>query len=411
MEQKKMDEKTLETDPQEIAAHSTDELLCLDSHNKTIVTVTDIATLSTETADSLLSVAENLNTQPDDITAAVLSKLDASISTSTSTSISTSTATSISMLPSEPLPWRPNNRPKLPPGALLDIDQGPLWDIITEWLPFESVCHLDSALCQKSRRRRAEWLTMLSTKVLLFNREDIQVLKHSNQPDPFTHKALGAVALNWVLKRGVHLASLQLPRSKNITSECRRSISVAVPSLALDGRFDRLELVSFKWCTYIKNADLAAVLSKCYGTVKSINIEECGLTKSAAVHIKRCTKLEAFAPNGNESAADMAEIFQSCRKLRMIDLSAFYSGLIDDVVLSLADNCPLLDHLYLGEYSPVSDRAVGRVAESCPLLQFISLTSANITDTVVVSLCKHCTQLKRLFLGKCHNLTDANLIH
>jgi hypothetical protein len=54
-------------------------------------------------------------------------------------------------------------------------------------LYLEDVCHLDSALCQKWRR--AEFLALVSTKVLLFNREEIDVL------DPYqktlTHRALG----------------------------------------------------------------------------------------------------------------------------------------------------------------------------------------------------------------------------
>ena len=84
---------------------------------------------------------------------------------------------SISLLPSEPLPWRPNTRPKLPPGALLDIPDDLLWDLLTEWLFLEDICHLDSALCQ--RRRRAEFLALLATEVLLFLREEMQIVKIS----------------------------------------------------------------------------------------------------------------------------------------------------------------------------------------------------------------------------------------
>jgi hypothetical protein len=87
-----------------------------------------------------------------------------------SSSSSSSSTSSISLLPSEPEAWRPNTHPKFQPGALLDIDQGPLYDIFTEWLLIEDVCGLDSALCQK--RRRAEFLALLATKVLLFNREE-----------------------------------------------------------------------------------------------------------------------------------------------------------------------------------------------------------------------------------------------
>jgi hypothetical protein len=221
-----------------------------------------------------------------------------SSSSSSSTCTSTSTPPFTSFLPSEPEAWRPNTRPWLPPDALLDIDQGPFYDIITEWLPIEAVCALDSALCQKWRR--AEFLELLKTKVLLFNREEISIF---TEPlgDSLTHRALGLAALNWVLKRGINLASLQLPPTGLISPPEQQSIRDAVASLTPDGRLDKLETISLNECSYINDADLAAILSKCYRSAKSIDIQECELTVSSAVHIKRCTKLEAFASNGNES--------------------------------------------------------------------------------------------------------------
>jgi hypothetical protein len=269
---------------------------------------------------------------------------------------------------SEPEAWRPNTRPRLQPGALLDIDQGPFYDILTEWLLIEDVCGLDSALCQKWRR--PEFLQLLATKVLLFNREQIHMLTVPNR-DSHTHRALGVAALKWILKRGIHLASLRL-RNVYDTAE-RQSIRDAVASLALNDRFDKLETISLFNCSYIKDTDLAAILSKCYSSAKSIDIHLCGLTESAAALIKRCTKLEAFAANGNESDADMAEIFQSCQKLRKVNLFACHNSLTDEVVHSVAAQFPLLEHLNLLGCSAVSDVAVRRVAESCPLLQYVNL--------------------------------------
>jgi hypothetical protein len=389
----------IKMEPQDDAALSRDELLRLVLRSRAIVTA--IATLSTETANPL-SVAEILNMQPQEI--AALSEQDPS---STSSS---------SLLPSEPLPWRPNTRPKLPSGALLDIDQGPLYDILTEWLRMEDVCHLDSALCQKWRRRREEFLALLATKVLLFNREEIKVLVDPNQDDPFTHRALGAAALSWILKRGIHLASLRLPYSRVTFSAEQESIRVesireAVASLALHGHLDKLETIHLSYCSYIKDADLTSILSKCYSSVKSIDIRGCiHLNESAAAHIKRCTKLEAFTPKGNESAADMVEIFKACRKLRKVDFGSLGPRLTDEVVQSVAVDCPLLEHLGLGCCYAVMDAAIRKVAESCPLLQFVDLRHTNISDTDVVALCNHCPLLKRMFLGRCGHLTDAAVL-
>ena len=226
----------------------------------------------------------------------------------------------------------------------------------------------------------------------------------------YTHRALGSAALNWVLKRGIHLASLRLP-SRVYNTAVQKRIRDAVASLALLGHIDKLETISLFSCSYINNADLVAILSKCYGSVKSIDIASCGLSKSAAAHIKRCTKLEAFAVEGHESAADMAEIFQSCRKLRKVSLT-FGGRLTDDVVESLVvADCHLLEHLDLSSSSDVSEETVKRVAESCPMLQYVDFAhNRKITDVSVLALCNNCSLLKRMFFEDCRNLTDVAVL-
>jgi hypothetical protein len=135
----------------------------------------------------------------------------------------------------------------------------------------------------------------------------------------------------------MHLASLHLPRAKSgeffisssgISRAEGKSIRDAVNSLALNGRLDKLETISLNFCSYIKGAAIAAILSKCYRSAKSIEIRYGGFTESAAAHIKRCTKLEAFCPRGNESAAEMVEIVQSCEKLRKVDLGGSATALL-----------------------------------------------------------------------------------
>jgi hypothetical protein len=188
--------------------------------------------------------------------------------------------------PSEPEPWRTSTSPRLPPGNLLDIPDDLLFDIFTIYLRLEDVCGLDSALCNK--RRRAEFLELVSRRVLLFNREEINALG----PDMTTevHRRLGAAALRWILKRGIHLASFRLAYS-SITArqECIRE---SVTSLALNGSFDKLESIDLYNCSYIKDKDVASIISKCYGSVKGIDIRYCGSTESSASQIKLCTKLE-----------------------------------------------------------------------------------------------------------------------
>jgi hypothetical protein len=317
-------------------------------------------------------------------------------------SSSSSSSSPKSLLPSEPEPWRTNPRPRLPPGHLLDIPDGPIYDILTMYLRIEDVRGLDSALCNK--RRRAEFLELVSRRVLLFNREDVLSYSFTSQ----VHRRLGAGALRWILTRGIHLASLDPFSRANAAKQ--QSIRESVRSFAFNGLLDKLESIYLSDCTYMKDADLAIILLKCYGSIKSIDIRGCGVTESSAPYIKRCTKLEAFAPKGNESAAEMIQIFQACPKLRKANLSVFRIRLTDEVLYSMAAHCLLIEHLDIARCTTVSDPAIQRIAESCPLLQWINVGYCNITDASVISLCTHCPLLTRVYLANCDNLTDAAVL-
>ena len=307
--------------------------------------------------------------------------------------------------------WLDPSRPKLPPGALFAIADDLLADIYTIWLLLKDMCRLDSALC--SKRWRPPFLRLISTKVLLFLREEIDVLNCDSLCST-THRVLRLPELNWILKRGIHLASLRLSSLLDEIEEIeedleaeKKSICVAVSSLVSEGRLDKLETIDFHECFYIKDAVLAAILSKSYNSVKSIDIRRCMELASSAAHIKRCTRLEAFVAAGKESATDMVDIVQSCRKLRKLNLSCFGRRLTDDVVQSVSR---LLEYLYLGSCFAVSDAAFRRVAESCPLLQFVYFDNVHITDATVMSQCTHCPRLKAMYFHGCTLLTDAAVL-
>jgi hypothetical protein len=254
------------------------------------------------------------------------------------------------------------SRPKLPPGALMALADDLLADVFTEWILMEDVCRLDSAVCAKMWR--PGYLRLVSTKVLLFLREDINVLDYRTKihrtlgaaaelTTTMIHRTLGAAELTWILKRGVHLASLCLAgfiEKINGRSKEEENIRAAVAALLSQGRLDKLETILFYGCHYMKDIDLTNILTKSYKSIKVIDIQACrGITVSLlAAHIKRCTVLEAFTARGNESTSDMVEIIQSCRKLRKLPLSQFGDRLTDEVVQSVANHCRFLATLDLG---------------------------------------------------------------
>ena len=300
--------------------------------------------------------------------------------------------------------WLDPSRPKLPPGALFAIPDDLLADIYTIWLRLKDVCRLDTAVCSKIWR--PPFLRLVSTKVLRFNREEIDVLDGFNLSTT-THMALRLPTLNWILKRGIHLASLRLPDLHKGNEAEKKSIRAAVSSLVSEGRLDKLETIDFKCCSYIKDVDLAAILTKSYASMKSVDIRYYGLAESSVAYIKRCTGLEAFAAQGNESTFDMVEIFQSCRKLRKLNLSLCYNILTDEVVQSVAAHCRFLEHLNIGGCYAVSEAAIIRVAKN---LLFLNLSRTKITDSSLEKIGKHCSNLRVLWIVGCADVTCEGLV-
>jgi hypothetical protein len=210
--------------------------------------------------------------------------------------------------------------------------------------------------------------------------------------------------MDWILKRGINLALLRLLPDFCIAQKEKAEIRSAVISLVDHGLLNKVETVDLRRCSYIGDHELATVLVKGCGSVKSVDIRQClGLDRSMAPEIKRCTELEAFRPYGNETVAEMKEIFKDCKKLKTVVMGEAHST--DELVKSIAEHCRLLAHLDVyGE--AVHDESVIRVAFSCPLLVFVRLTLTNVTDASVVALCARCPRLEVIELHGCMHPTD-----
>lgn len=271
--------------------------------------------------------------------------------------------------------WLDPTRPKLPPGALLAIADDLLADLYTIWLRLRDMCRLDSAVCAKWLR--PDFRRLVSTKVLRFLREEIELMSWAKFRT-IAHEELSLEKLRWISKRGIHLASLCIPGYEDEQESIRTTISCLVD----EGLIDKLETIDLFGCKFFKDADFAAILGKSYASIKCIDIQDCKLTENSITHIKRCINLEGLAAYGDESPADMVEVFQSCPKLRKLDLQRFRDIL---TIQGVADHCPLLENLNIRNCSAVSDE-------------------------IVVSLCKHCVRLKILCLDHCVRLTDQSVL-
>ena len=292
---------------------------------------------------------------------------------------------------------------KLPPGALLAIADDLLADVYTNWLRLDDLCRLDSAVCAKWLRHH--FLRLISTKYLRFLREEIDVTAVSKR----THEALRSNSLNWIIKRGIHLASLRLPWSSDCyISGCEQtSIRAAVASLVEFGLVDKLETIDIFLNLYLKDDDIAAIIEKSFTSLRIVDIHRCNALVSTASLLKRCTGLEEYTAIGNESAVQLTDIFTSCIRIKKMVLRGLYGNLTNEMVLSMADNCQLIQHMDLDSCFRVSDEAVMGVARACPLLVFVNLSMmTDLTDKSVVSLFMGCPLLKFVDISFCIKLTD-----
>jgi len=314
-----------------------------------------------------------------------------------------------SSLPSEPLPWRTNTRPKLPPGVLLDIDQGPLWDILTEFLRLEDVCRLDSALCNKSRRH--DFLQLVSTEVLRFGAP-------YDRTSPSFVRMTTIGEMHWIMRRGMHLVSLGVPPSSaDLSSVDEEGIHNAVTSLANQGSINKLECLSLRRCCFMTDNSVVSVLTKCLNSLKTLDlrgsaladddVEGWGITESTSEYIKQCTNLSTFFSSGNDR---MIEIAQSCRNIRDLNLSSFADKLTDDTVMKVVVHLPTLELLCLSGCKSITDDSIKMVATCCPSLRRIFCSDLNlITDASVEALHNGCRELSAVIFTECFLLTDTSI--
>ena len=307
--------------------------------------------------------------------------------------------------------------------CLLNIGPKNLGEILTRWLSLQDLSRLDSAVC--SQKHRTEFLSLLASKEFLFLIEEIAV-SHKFKLSTTAHRYLEIKALDWIRKRGLHLGSLRLPSPNRINEAENEKIRAAVASLVDEGRLDKLETIDFNKCYYIKDSDLAALLSKCYGSLKILDIGWCSKdtlfgsyasiqewrleqTGITTAQIQRCKMLQAFSPMGNESEEDLIKIVKSCTNMRKLDFSPFGDIVTSAVVRCVAAHCHLLEHVNVAGFDKKQSNKAIRKLVSCPLLQYVDLSKTRITDETVRVLSNHCPLLETIILSGCPNVTSAGL--
>jgi hypothetical protein len=71
------------------------------------------------------------------------------------------------------------------------------------------------------------------------------------------------------------------------------------------------------------------------------------------------------------------------------------------------EHCPLLEKVACP--SGTSDAAVARLAQGCPQLSYVNIGESRLADAGLTALSMHCVKLKDLYLYKCHSITTQGL--
>ena len=319
----------------------------------------------------------------------------------------------------------------LPSGrSLLAITECLLMDIYSIWLLLEDVCRLDSAIC--SKKFRPDFLRIVSFDLLLFLREGIDISNRSH-PSTRNHRYLRLSALNWIRRRGIHLATLRLPPAIKIDEREQECICGAIVSLINSQRLVKLETIDFNGCSYLNYSDMAVfVINDCYKSLKCIDIKGIYFP----FNLLTCSGLEAIATHGWFDTT-MVPLFEKCRRLRRFALldPAIYD-LSDDTLRSIASHSRFIEHLNLGNCPTIRDGQLITIIRSCPLIRVFCIDNSNISDASVLAigenlpglrqiclrnnsiissraietLASKCPMLESIDLTQCPNMGDTTLI-
>jgi hypothetical protein len=157
--------------------------------------------------------------------------------------------------------------------------------------------------------------------------------------------------------------------------------ALAQAVLAVSPALKRLRFVSCSWLT---DATLAVCSQRCPLLTSIEMCQQRAVTADGLLHL---TKL------GN--------------RLRCISVTG-NRHLGDDVVLAIAQHCPLLEVCYLAHLK-VTDAAVVKLAEGCPKLKAVELSGTKVGDAGIIALATQCPALANLWLGECPNVTSAGV--
>ncbi|MED6156427.1 hypothetical protein PIB30_014392 [Stylosanthes scabra] len=127
---------------------------------------------------------------------------------------------------------------------------------------------------------------------------------------------------------------------------------------------------------------------------------------------KNCKSIVEFGLSKCVGVTNMGimHLVSGCDSLKILDLTCCRS-ITDAAIYTIADSCPDLVCLRLESCDMVTENCIYHLGSSCLLLEELDLTDCSGINDTALKYLSGCSELLRLKLGLCTNISDIGLSH
>ncbi|KAJ1380876.1 Leucine-rich repeat [Sesbania bispinosa] len=169
-----------------------------------------------------------------------------------------------------------------------------------------------------------------------------------------------------------------------------------------------------KGCPQLK--ELSAPLVDCLKNLKQLSIIRIdGVRVSDFILQTIGTNCESLVELGLSKCIGVTnmgimQLVSGCGNLKILDLTCC-RFITDAAISTIADSCPDLACLKLESCDMVTENGLYQLGSSCLLLEELDLTDCSGMNDIALKYLSRCSELVRLKLGLCTNISDIGLAH
>ncbi|KAG4916824.1 hypothetical protein JHK84_054342 [Glycine max] len=173
-----------------------------------------------------------------------------------------------------------------------------------------------------------------------------------------------------------------------------------------------LEQLDAGYCLF----ELSAPLVKCLENLKQLRIIRIDgvrvsdfILQTIGTNCKLLVELGLSKCVGVTNKGIM-QLVSGCGNLKILDLTCC-QFISDTAISTIADSCPDLVCLKLESCDMVTENCLYQLGLNCSLLEELDLTDCSGIDDIALRYLSRCSELVRLKLGLCTNISDIGLAH